>query len=118
MKDLRKLINRMGFEYEREEKAIKAIEAIFNLVASRDFNGMHKLTETKLGSAFLDIAEEYGANTEETMADWHWTEIDGSIIRYSRPFITSKDLDKEKNKNPITSQVENLLDEHYNETFK
>jgi hypothetical protein len=54
MKDLRKLINRMGFEYEREEKAIKAIEAIFNLVASRDFNGMHKLTETKLGSASTD----------------------------------------------------------------
>jgi hypothetical protein len=24
----------------------------------------------------------------------------------------------EENKNPITSQVENLLDEHYNETFK
>jgi hypothetical protein len=39
-------------------------------------------------------------------------------VRYSRPFITETDLDKEKNKNPITSQVENLLDEHYNETFK
>ena len=48
MKDLRKLINSMGFEYEREEKAIKAIEAVFSLVASRDFDGMRKLTETKL----------------------------------------------------------------------
>ena len=117
MKDLRKLINRMGFEYEREEKAIKAIEAVFSLVASRDFDGMRKLTETKLGSAFLDIAEEYGSNVEGTMADWHWMEVGGRIVRYSRPFITEKDLDENK-KNKITSQVENLLDEHYNETFK
>jgi hypothetical protein len=96
MKDLRKLINSMGFEYEREEKAIKAIEAVFSLVASRDFDGMRKLTETKLGSAFLDIAEEYGSNVEGTMADWHWVDVGGRIVRYSRPFITEKDLDKEK----------------------
>jgi hypothetical protein len=87
MKKLRQLINEMGFEYEREEKAIKGIEAIFSLVASRDFSGMRKLSQTKMGSAFLDIAEEYGANTECTMADWHWYENkDGKIIRYSKPF--------------------------------
>ncbi len=87
MKELRKLINNIGFEYEREDKAVKAIEIIFNLVATRDFEGMEKLTHTKLGSAFLDIAEEYGANTNGTMAKWHWKEYsDGKIIRYSREF--------------------------------
>ena len=88
MKKLKQLINEMGFEYEREEKAIKGIEAIFSLVASRDFSGMKKLSQTKMGSAFLDIAEEYGANTECTMADWHWYENkDGEIVRYSKPFL-------------------------------
>ena len=87
MKELRKLINHIGFEYEREDKAVKAIEIIFNLVASRDFDGMKKLTQTKLGSAFLDIAEEYGANTGCTMAEWHWYEnSEGKIIRYSKEF--------------------------------
>jgi len=85
--DLIKLINEMSFEYEKEEKALKAIEAVFSLVASRDFNKMKKLSKTKLGSAFLDIAEEYGANVEGTMADWHWYKNeDGEIIRYSKPF--------------------------------
>ena len=88
MKKLKQLINEMGFEYEREEKAIKGIEAIFRLVASRDFSGMKKLSQTKMGSAFLDIAEEYGANTECTMADWHWYKNkDGEIVRYSKPFL-------------------------------
>mgnify|MGYP003658264692 FL=1 len=87
MKELKKLINEMSFEYEKEEEAIKGIEAIFRLVASRDFDGMKKLSKTKLGSAFLDIAEEYGANVEGTMADWHWYKNeDGEIIRYSKPF--------------------------------
>ena len=85
--DLIKLINEMSFEYEKEEKALKSIEAVFSLVASRDFNKMKKLSKTKLGSAFLDIAEEYGANVEGTMADWHWYKNeDGEIIRYSKPF--------------------------------
>ena len=87
MKKLKNLINEMGFAYEREEKVIQAIELIFSVVASRDFHGMRKLTETKLGSAFLDIAEEYGANTECTMAEWHWDEDkNGKIVRYSKPF--------------------------------
>jgi hypothetical protein len=47
MKELKKLINEMAFEYEREEKAIKGIEAIFRLVASRDFSGMKKLSKQK-----------------------------------------------------------------------
>ena len=42
--DLIKLINEMSFEYEKEEKALKAIEAVFSLVASRDFNKMKKLS--------------------------------------------------------------------------
>ena len=79
MKELKKLINEMSFEYEKEEEAIKGIEAIFD--------GMKKLSKTKLGSAFLDIAEEYGANVEGTMADWHWYKNeDGEIIRFSKPF--------------------------------
>lgn len=87
MKKLKELVNQIGFEYEREDKAVKAIEIIFNLVASRDFDGMKKLTQTKLGSAFLDIAEEYGANTSGTMAKWHWYENnEGKIIRYSKEF--------------------------------
>ena len=94
MKKLKQLINEMGFEYEREEKAIKGIEAIFNLVASRDFSGMKKLSQTKMGSAFLDIAEEYGANTECTMADWHWCEEDGKIIRFSKPFVSQVSWEK------------------------
>ena len=88
MKKLRELINNIGFEYEREDKAVKAIEIIFNLVASRDFRGIKKLSQTKLGSAFLDIAEEYGANTSCTMAEWHWYEdSNGKIVRYSKEFL-------------------------------
>jgi len=99
MKKLKTLINEMGFAYEREEKVIEAIELIFSVVASRDFYGMRKLTETKLGSAFLDIAEEYGANTECTMADWHWYKDEsGKIVRYSKPFK------KEENENEVNSR--------------
>ena len=87
MKRLREKIKAAGFTYEREDKAVKAIEEIFSLVASRDFDGMHLLTKTKLGSAMLDLAEVYGEFTECTMADWHWsTNSDGEIIRYSREF--------------------------------
>ena len=87
MKRLREKIKAAGFTYEREDKAVKAIEEIFSLVASRDFDGMHLLTKPKLGSAMLDLAEVYGEFTECTMADWHWsTNSDGEIIRYSREF--------------------------------
>jgi hypothetical protein len=40
---VKKLINVIGFEYEREEKAIKAIEAVFSLVAFQGFYGMRKI---------------------------------------------------------------------------
>ena len=87
MKRLREEVKNAGFTYEREDKAVKAIEEIFSLVASRDFDGMHMLTKTKLGSAMLDLAEVYGEFTACTMADWHWSENrDGKIIRYSRKF--------------------------------
>ena len=87
MKRLREEVKNAGFTYEREDKAVKAIEEIFSLVASRDFDGMHLLTKTKLGSAMLDLAEVYGEFTECTMADWHWsTNSDGEIIRYARKF--------------------------------
>ena len=87
MKRLREEVKNAGFTYEREDKAVKAIEEIFSLVGSKDFAGLRKLTKTKLGSAMLDLAEVYGEFTEGSMADWHWsTNRDGEIIRYSREF--------------------------------
>ena len=87
MKKLREEVKNAGFTYEREDKAVKAIEEIFSLVATRDFDGMRILAKTKLGSAMLDLAEVYGEFTEGSMADWHWsTNRDGEIIRYSRKF--------------------------------
>ena len=88
MKRLRKQINEAGFYNNREDKAVKAIEDIFSLVATRDFDGMRILAKTKLGSAMLDLAEVYGEFTECTMADWHWATnpSTGEIFRYSRKF--------------------------------
>ena len=87
MKRLREQIKAAGFTYEREDKAVEAIDQIFRLVATRDFDGMRILTKTKLGSAMLDLAECYGEFTEGSMADWHWSENrDGEIIRYARKF--------------------------------
>ena len=87
MQRLKEEVYKVGFAHERQDKAVKAIEQIFNLVATRDFDGMHLLTKTKLGSAMLDLAEVYGEFTEGSMADWHWsTNRDGEIIRYSRDF--------------------------------
>ena len=87
MQRLRKQINEAGFHNNREDKAVKAIEQIFSLVATRDFEGMRILANTKLGSAMLDLAEVYGEFTEGSMADWHWsTNRDGEIIRSSREF--------------------------------
>ena len=88
MKRLREQINEAGFHNNREDKAVKAIEEIFSLVATKDFNGMRILTKTKLGSAMLDLAEVYGEFTEGSMADWHWAPnpSTGKIFRYSRKF--------------------------------
>ena len=87
MKRLKEEVYKVGFAHERQDRAVKAIEEIFSLVATRDFHGMDLLTKTKLGSAMLDLAEVYGEFTEGTMADWHWsTNRDGEIIRYSREF--------------------------------
>ena len=88
MKRLRKQINEAGFYNNREDKAVKAIEEIFSLVATKDFDGMRLLSRTKLGSAMLDLAEVYGEFTEGSMADCHWATnpITGDIFRYSRKF--------------------------------
>ena len=86
--DLINLINDMSFEYEKEEKALKAIEAIFSLVASRDIRNLKRLSRTKIGSAFLDIAEEYGENVNGAMADWRFDK-DGE--RFSRRFESIED---------------------------
>jgi len=99
MKRLKEEINKNGFEYDREKKALEAIDTIFSLVGSRDFTGLRRLTKTKLGSAMLDIAECYGEFTEGSLADWHWSSNrDGEIIRYARKFdpkapIVPKDFD-------------------------
>ena len=88
MKRLKEEVYKVGFAHERQDRAVKAIEEIFSLVATRDFDGMHLLTKTKLGSAMLDLAEVYGEFTECTMADWHWATnpSTGEIFRYSRKF--------------------------------
>mgnify|MGYP003142850523 CR=1 FL=1 len=88
MKRLREQINEAGFHNNREDKAVKAIEEIFSLVATRDFDGMRILSKTKLGSAMLDLAEVYGEFTEGSMANWHWATnpSTGEIFRYSRKF--------------------------------
>ena len=98
MERLKEEINKNGFEYDREKKALEAIDTIFSLVGSRDFTGLRRLTKTKLGSAMLDIAECYGEFTEGSMADWHWAThpSTGDIFRYSRKYnpnepITPKD---------------------------
>ena len=98
MQRLKEEVYKAGFANERQEKAVKAIEQIFSLVATRDFDGMRILTKTKLGSAMLDLAEVYGEFTEGSMADWHWATnpSTGDIFRYSRKFdpnqpITPKD---------------------------
>ena len=90
MKRLREEINKNGFEYDREKKALEAIETIFSLVASRDSIHLRRLTKTKLGSAMLDIAECYGEFTNGSRADWHFsTNRDGKRITYARKFDPS-----------------------------
>ena len=88
MQRLKEEVYKVGFAHERQDRAVKAIEEIFSLVATRDFNGMRILSKTKLGSAMLDLAEVYGEFTEGSMADWHWATnpSTGEIFRYSRKF--------------------------------
>ena len=88
MQRLKEEVYKVGFAHERQDRAVKAIEEIFSLVATRDFNGMRILAKTKLGSAMLDLAEVYGEFTEGSMADWHWATnpSTGKIFRYSRKF--------------------------------
>ena len=59
------------------------------------------------------LFQDHGTTTEERFF--------GLTIFEKTEAMAAKAFEKfygEENKNPITSQVENLLDEHYNETFK
>lgn len=60
MMKVRKAINDITLEYDREDRALKAIEEIYRLVCSRDYRSISIMNATKLGKAFIDIAEEYG----------------------------------------------------------
>jgi len=85
MQKLRDAINKISFKYDREEKALQAIEEIFRLVASRDLGNLQSMEETKLGSAFLDIAEVYGSTTHGSMAKWHIRRNEnGTVTRYTK----------------------------------
>ena len=49
------------FEYERAEDLYKAMRTIHRLVGSRDNSNLMKLSnDLPLGSALIDIAEEFG----------------------------------------------------------
>jgi len=63
---VREKIQGITFEYDREDRALKAIEKIYMLVCSRDSWSISKMEKTKLGRAFIDIAEFYGENTPES----------------------------------------------------
>ena len=59
------------------------------------------------------LFQDHGTTTEERFF--------GHTIFEKTEAMAAKAFEKfygEENKNPITSQVENLLDEDYNETFK
>jgi hypothetical protein len=59
------------------------------------------------------LFQDHGTTTEERFF--------GHTIFEKTQDLAGRAFEKfygEENKNPITSQVENLLDEHYNETFK
>ncbi len=62
---VRKKINEITFEYDREGRALKAIEEIYSLCCSRDGWSVEKMEKTKLGNAFLDIAEFYGEHAPQ-----------------------------------------------------
>ncbi len=47
MQRLKEEVYKVGFAHERQDRAVKAIEEIFKLVATRDFDGMRILAKTK-----------------------------------------------------------------------
>ena len=65
MKLVREKINQLTFEYDREDRALKAIEKIYTLVCSRDCRSIEIMEKSKLGEAFILIAEFYGENAPE-----------------------------------------------------
>jgi hypothetical protein len=65
MQLVREQINKITLEHDKEDRALRAIEVIFMLVCSRDYGCLEKMDQTKLGKAFIDIAEFYGENAPE-----------------------------------------------------
>ena len=72
MQKVRFEINKLTFEYDREDRALKAIELIYSLCCSRDYDGLDAMQQTKLGKAFLDIAEVYGENAPACRKDFRF----------------------------------------------
>ena len=70
MQNVRDGINGITFEYDREDRALKAIEKIYMLVCSRDRWSISKMEKTKLGMAFIDIAEFYGEHAPECRSNF------------------------------------------------
>jgi hypothetical protein len=65
MQLVREQIKKITLEHDKEDRALRAIEVIFMLVCSRDYGCLEKMDQTKLGKAFIDIAEFYGENAPE-----------------------------------------------------
>lgn len=70
MQLVREKIQEITFEYDREDRALKAIEKIYTLVCSRDSWSISKMEKTKLGRAFIDIAEFYGEHAPECRSNF------------------------------------------------
>ncbi len=70
MQLVREKIQEITFEYDREDRALKAIEKIYMLVCSRDGWSISKMEKTKLGRAFIDIAEFYGEHAPECRSNF------------------------------------------------
>ena len=74
MQKVRSEINKLTFEYDREDRALKAIEKIYTLVCSRDSWSISKMEKTKLGRAFIDIAEFYGEHAPQCRENFRKSE--------------------------------------------
>ena len=70
MKKVREVIKQTTLEHGREDRALKAIELIYSLVCSRDSRTIDIMGSTKLGKAFIDIAEVYGENAPACRKDF------------------------------------------------
>jgi hypothetical protein len=74
MQLVREKIQEITFEHDREDRALKAIEIIYTLCCSRDGWSVNKMEKTKLGNAFLDIAEFYGEHAPQCRENFRNTD--------------------------------------------